>query len=261
MASKGTFKVEYLKDVERAVQRQWDEARAFEEDVPASGKPSPDTTYMVTFPFPYMNGVLHLGHTFTITKAEFAVGYQRLRGKQCLYPFGFHCTGMPIKACADKLKREIADFGCPPVFPKEEKDAPAVKEDNEPVIKVSHGHIAQMRMYYVSPLMNESPCRTSRRGRSRRPRRRRARPSTSGRSCRVSACPTKTFPSLPMPITGWTTSRRSPSGTSRPWVCTLIGGGPSSRRTQTRSSTHSSGGTSSSLRRGIRYVEGLFCIR
>lgn len=38
-----------------------------------------------------------------------------------LFPFGFHCTGMPIKACADKLKREMAQFGCPPVFPEEEE--------------------------------------------------------------------------------------------------------------------------------------------
>ena len=62
---------------------------------------------MVTFPYPYMNGRLHLGHTFTISKCEFAVGYQRLKGKKCLFPFGFHVTGMPIKACADKIKKEI----------------------------------------------------------------------------------------------------------------------------------------------------------
>ena len=44
-----------------------------------------------------MNGALHLGHSFTITKVDFAVGYQRLKGKKALFPFAFHCTGMPIK--------------------------------------------------------------------------------------------------------------------------------------------------------------------
>ena len=71
---------------------------------------------MVTFPYPYMNGRLHLGHTFTLVKCEFSVGYERLQGKKCLFPFGLHCTGMPIKACADKLKREMEDFGYPPNF-------------------------------------------------------------------------------------------------------------------------------------------------
>ncbi|EFO88158.1 hypothetical protein CRE_06955 [Caenorhabditis remanei] len=89
----------------------------------SSNKPK----YLVTFPFPYMNGRMHLGHTFSASKCEFAAGFQRLQGKQVLFPFGFHCTGMPIKACADKLKREMEDFGYPPNFPEDVEEV--VKEE------------------------------------------------------------------------------------------------------------------------------------
>jgi leucyl-tRNA synthetase len=65
-------------------------------------------SYMGTFPYPYMNGRLHLGHAFTLSKVDFMLRYQRLNGKNALFPFSFHCTGMPIRACADHLKREMA---------------------------------------------------------------------------------------------------------------------------------------------------------
>lgn len=99
-----------------------------------------------------MNGSLHLGHGFTISKIEFLTGFERMRGKRALWPFGFHAvrscfasvgsrrrvgrkgsrerafrpyfsckradcfvciaqTGMPIKAAADKLIREMEMFG------------------------------------------------------------------------------------------------------------------------------------------------------
>lgn len=51
-----------------------------------------------TFPYAYMNGSLHLGHAFTISKIEFAAGFERMRGKNVLFPVGYHATGMPIKA-------------------------------------------------------------------------------------------------------------------------------------------------------------------
>jgi|TARA_B110000977_G_scaffold34193_1_gene45647 leucyl-tRNA synthetase len=69
------------------------------------------------FPYPYMNGMLHLGHAFSLSKLEFASAYHRLKGDETLFPFAFHCTGMPIKASADKIRNEIANFGNPPVFP------------------------------------------------------------------------------------------------------------------------------------------------
>eukprot|EP00092_Neocalanus_flemingeri_P034373 GFUD01037380.1.p1 GENE.GFUD01037380.1~~GFUD01037380.1.p1 ORF type:complete len:1177 (+),score=448.54 GFUD01037380.1:84-3614(+) len=133
---KGTFKVEFLKDIEKDVQAKWDELKIFEIDAPEDGsKGTSEEKYLVTFPYPYMNGRLHLGHTFTISKCEFAVGFQRLKGKKCLFPFGFHVSGMPIKACADKIAREMKMFGNPPVFPVEEETVPAVVEREEFVIK------------------------------------------------------------------------------------------------------------------------------
>lgn len=126
---KGTFKVEYLQEIEKNVQLKWENEKIFEMEVPED---SQSQKFMCTFPYPYMNGRLHLGHTFSLSKCEFAVRYHRLKGKSVLFPFGFHCTGMPIKACADKLKREMATFGCPPVFPEVEE---VIKEEGDIVPK------------------------------------------------------------------------------------------------------------------------------
>ncbi|KAL3068010.1 hypothetical protein niasHT_038000 [Heterodera trifolii] len=115
MAAKERKKVAELLKLEETIQKKWEEAKVFEKEAPEEYKSS-TPKYVVTFPFPYMNGRLHLGHTFSLTKCEFSVGYHRLRGRRCLFPFAFHCTGMPIKACADKLLREIEQFGNPPVF-------------------------------------------------------------------------------------------------------------------------------------------------
>ena len=58
-----------------------------------------------------MNGTLHAGHSFTVSKVEFTAGFARMEGRRVLFPLGFHCTGMPIKACADKLRDEVQKFG------------------------------------------------------------------------------------------------------------------------------------------------------
>lgn len=63
------------------------------------------------FAYPYMNGTLHAGHSFTVSKVEYMAGFSRMQGKRVLFPLGFHCTGMPIKACADKLADDVRRFG------------------------------------------------------------------------------------------------------------------------------------------------------
>ncbi|XP_020727972.2 leucine--tRNA ligase, cytoplasmic [Odocoileus virginianus] len=131
---KGTAKVDFLKKIEKEVQQKWDAKKVFEVNASNLEKQTSKDKYFVTFPYPYMNGRLHLGHTFSLSKCEFAVGYQRLKGKTCLFPFGLHCTGMPIKACADKLKREVELYGCPPDFPDEEEEEEEINVKTEDII-------------------------------------------------------------------------------------------------------------------------------
>eukprot|EP00049_Salpingoeca_infusionum_P002346 m.55813 g.55813 ORF g.55813 m.55813 type:complete len:1063 (-) comp11522_c0_seq2:275-3463(-) len=118
-------KREELQKLEQAIQAEWEATKAFEVAAPEGGD---GEKYFVTFPYPYMNGRLHLGHVFTLSKCEFAAGYQRLKGKTVLFPFGFHATGMPIAACADKLKNEMAQFGNPPVFPVDAEEQTTVQQ-------------------------------------------------------------------------------------------------------------------------------------
>ena len=51
-----------------------------------------------------MNGLPHVGHAFTVLRVEFQCRYRRMRGFNVLFPFAFHCTGVPIVAAAKRIK-------------------------------------------------------------------------------------------------------------------------------------------------------------
>jgi leucyl-tRNA synthetase len=104
IASGSTKRRDFLTAIEASVQQSWSEAEVYRSE-PDPSRPK----FFVTFPYPYMNGLLHLGHAFSASKCEFAARFQRLMGENTLLPFGFHCSGMPIRACADKLRKELAD--------------------------------------------------------------------------------------------------------------------------------------------------------
>lgn len=115
-----TGKRDHLQALEQQYQTRWRDEKLFEVNAPPQedlAGLTPDQIrekypkWFGNFPFPYMNGSLHLGHAFTISKIEFGAGYQRMLGKRVLFPHGFHVTGMPIKASADKIIREIELFG------------------------------------------------------------------------------------------------------------------------------------------------------
>ncbi|KAK4472683.1 hypothetical protein MN116_003913 [Schistosoma mekongi] len=124
MTRKGTAKLEELRKIESQIQTFWDSNKLFEVDAPFESCETFEK-FFITFPYPYMNGRLHLGHAFSLSKCEFSAGYERLKGKLTLWPFGLHCTGTPILTSADKLSRECEEFGCPPVFPCEDSNLSA----------------------------------------------------------------------------------------------------------------------------------------
>lgn len=122
-----TTKRDTLIELEKKYQQKWQEEKAFEVDAPLEDVPIDELRkkypkFFGNMPYPYMNGALHLGHAFTLSKVEFTTAFERLNGKRVLFPMGFHCTGMPICASADRLSREIEMFG--PNF-----DVPEEKEE------------------------------------------------------------------------------------------------------------------------------------
>ncbi|ODV88290.1 hypothetical protein CANARDRAFT_26445 [[Candida] arabinofermentans NRRL YB-2248] len=132
--------------IEKKYQKVWKDTNVFQVNAPTNeevpyGTPLEELhekhpKFFSTMAYPYMNGVLHAGHSFTLSKAEFSTGYEKLKGKRALFPIGFHCTGMPICASADKLKREVEMFGEDfSGVPSEEEEAELAlkkqKEDEE----------------------------------------------------------------------------------------------------------------------------------
>ncbi|KAI2616624.1 leucyl-tRNA synthetase, cytoplasmic [Hypoxylon sp. NC1633] len=132
---KGTEKRDSLIATEKKYQQEWEDQGLFNANAPST---TDIPLYSITaaelrqkFPkffgtvaFPYTNGRLHVGHAFTFSKVEFHVGFIRMKGINVLWPQGYHCTGLPIKASADKLVKEVEMFG---------QEFERYREEQEPV--------------------------------------------------------------------------------------------------------------------------------
>lgn len=104
-----------LREIEEKWQAVWEERKVFEANCDRS-KPK----FLVTFPYPYVNGLLHLGHALTSARAEFIARYKRLRGYNVLWAQGWHLTGSPIVAAVyrlklgdEKIKRDLIEMHVP----------------------------------------------------------------------------------------------------------------------------------------------------
>jgi leucyl-tRNA synthetase len=88
------------KQFEQKWQAKWERAHVFEAD------PDPKRQkFMVTFPYPYMNGPLHVGHTFTASRVDAYARFKRMQGYNVLWPWGWHWTGQPLLGASQRVAR------------------------------------------------------------------------------------------------------------------------------------------------------------
>ena len=87
-SARSTARRDKLIELQKVAQKRWAEEKVFEQDAPEPGaKDENQEKHFVTFPYPYMNGMLHLGHTFSLSKTEFSMGNSALPSP-CCFPSG-----------------------------------------------------------------------------------------------------------------------------------------------------------------------------
>ena len=91
--------------IEQKWQAKWADAHLFEAD------PDPKREkIMVTFPYPYMNGPLHVGHTFTASRVDAYARFKRMQGYNVLWPWGWHWTGQPLLGASQRVARGDQEY-------------------------------------------------------------------------------------------------------------------------------------------------------
>jgi valyl-tRNA synthetase len=59
-------------------------------------------TFVIDTPPPTVSGLLHMGHVFSYTQADFVARYKRMGGKDVFYPMGFDDNGLPTERLVEK---------------------------------------------------------------------------------------------------------------------------------------------------------------
>lgn len=85
--------------IEKKWQKRWEREKIFEANVEKKKK------FFITFPYPYVNGSPHIGHSFSAFRVDSYARFKRMQGFNVLFPQGFHATGQPILGVIERLKQ------------------------------------------------------------------------------------------------------------------------------------------------------------
>jgi valyl-tRNA synthetase len=89
------------KDVEAKWQQHWLEQKIYKWDENTSR----EEVFSIDTPPPTVSGLLHMGHIFSYTQADFIARFMRMIGKNVFYPMGFDDNGLPTERLVEKTKK------------------------------------------------------------------------------------------------------------------------------------------------------------
>ncbi len=89
----------------KAAESKWQEYWEKNEIYKWDEQSTREETYSIDTPPPTVSGLLHMGHIFSYTQADFIARYQRMKGKSVFYPMGFDDNGLPTERLVEKVKK------------------------------------------------------------------------------------------------------------------------------------------------------------
>jgi leucyl-tRNA synthetase len=94
------------KAIESKWQQDWADRRLYETKDSVEGKEN----FYALFEFPYPSGNLHVGHWYAYAPTDVIARYQRMNGKNILFPIGFDSFGLPAENAAIKRGLDPRDW-------------------------------------------------------------------------------------------------------------------------------------------------------
>ncbi len=88
-------------ETEKRWQKHWASAEVYTWDESKSRAEN----FVIDTPPPTVSGILHMGHIYSYTQADYVARFQRMHGKNVFYPMGFDDNGLPTERLVEKVKK------------------------------------------------------------------------------------------------------------------------------------------------------------